>query len=87
MRIHLNDHGLTVSLTLPEAKILIEEIGDLPSRMTPPKIRQLYAQVTSTLELVERSAIRAAQSAIGYVVRHQSMLKLVRPSSQPESPP
>jgi hypothetical protein len=87
MRIHLNDGGLTVSLTLPEAKILIEEIGDLPSRMTPPKIRQLYAQVTSALELVERSAIRAARSAIGDVVRQHSLLKLVRPSSQPESPP
>jgi hypothetical protein len=66
---------------------LIEEIGDLPARMTPPKIRQLYSQVTSTLDLVERSAIRAAQSAIGATVRHQSLLKLVKPAQQHESPP
>jgi hypothetical protein len=87
MRIHLTEHGLTVSLTLPEAKILIEEIGDLPARMTPPKIRQLYSQVTSTLDLVERSAIRAARSAVGNAVRHQSLLKLVKPAQQQESPP
>jgi hypothetical protein len=87
MRIHLTEHGLTVSLTLPEAKILIEEIGDLPARMTPPKIRQLYSQVTSTLDLVERSAIRAARSAVGNAVRQHSLLKLLPSAPRPESTP
>ena len=79
MKIQIKDEGeLLISLTQAEARILIEEIGDLPNRVLQPKLRQFYSEAFSVLTLVSAGQVRTRRAIIGDRVRAKLTLVQAR---------
>jgi len=56
MKVGIHEDGFSVKLSGAEALILLEELGDFPARKSP-KIRQLYADLTTMLHFSGKGAI------------------------------